>query len=227
MADFTAKDVQSAAPGHRRRHDRRQEGPRGERRRHRRGRQVAAREGPGQAGQARRPRDRRGRGGRRPTPTASPPSSSCDARPTSWPSPTQFVALVDELAELVAAKGEDAAAERAADAIDDLKITLKENISVGQVVRFEAGDGQRRSTPTCTCRTAGASTPSWSSWRAAPTSWPTTSPSTSPSPSPPYLTPRRRPRGRGRRRARAPLENDHPQRGQARGGPARRSSRAG
>jgi elongation factor Ts len=47
-----------------------------------------------------------------------------------------FVSLADELAALVAAKGEEAVSERA-DAIDDLKTTLKENISVGQVVRFE------------------------------------------------------------------------------------------
>ncbi len=49
-----------------------------------------------------------------------------------------FVALADELAELVAAKGEDAVAERQAD-IDHLVTTLKENISVGRVVRLEAG----------------------------------------------------------------------------------------
>jgi len=50
-----------------------------------------------------------------------------------------FVNLTDELAQLVAEKGEDAAAERIED-IDELKTTLKENISVGQVVRFEMGD---------------------------------------------------------------------------------------
>lgn len=51
-----------------------------------------------------------------------------------------FVALVEELAHLVAAKGEGAVAERA-DAVDELKTTLKENISVGRVVRFEVGEG--------------------------------------------------------------------------------------
>src|SRR5438067_1892960 len=51
-----------------------------------------------------------------------------------------FVNLADELAALVAAKGEDAATERS-DAIDELKVTLKENIELGRVVRFEAGDG--------------------------------------------------------------------------------------
>ena len=51
-----------------------------------------------------------------------------------------FVRLVGELAELVVVKGEDAVAERQQE-IDDLKITLKENIALGRVVRFEAGDG--------------------------------------------------------------------------------------
>src|ERR1700733_2919340 len=41
-----------------------------------------------------------------------------------------FVALTDELAALVAAKGEEAGAELADD-IDRLRTTLKENISVG------------------------------------------------------------------------------------------------
>ncbi len=52
----------------------------------------------------------------------------------------QFVALVEELAQLVAAKGTDAVSERQ-DAIDDLKVTLKENIELGRVVRFEAAGG--------------------------------------------------------------------------------------
>jgi elongation factor Ts len=51
-----------------------------------------------------------------------------------------FVNLTDELAQLVAEKGETATADRAAD-IDELKTTLKENISVGQTVRFEIGEG--------------------------------------------------------------------------------------
>ena len=49
----------------------------------------------------------------------------------------QFREAVDGLVSLVLAKGEDAVAERAQD-IDDLKITLKENISLGRVVRIEA-----------------------------------------------------------------------------------------
>jgi len=49
----------------------------------------------------------------------------------------EFVNFVNELADLVAAKGVDAVAERA-DELDSMKVKLKENISVGQVVRIEA-----------------------------------------------------------------------------------------
>jgi elongation factor Ts len=49
----------------------------------------------------------------------------------------EFVSLVDELAALVAAKGEAAVAERQ-DEVDRLRTTLQENISVGQVVRIVA-----------------------------------------------------------------------------------------
>jgi elongation factor Ts len=49
----------------------------------------------------------------------------------------EFVSLADELAHLVASKGEDALSERQ-DEIDRLRSTLKENISVGEVVRIEA-----------------------------------------------------------------------------------------
>jgi elongation factor Ts len=52
----------------------------------------------------------------------------------------EFVNLVDTLADLVAKEGEDAIAQRS-DEVDDLKITLKENISVGRVVRIEAPAG--------------------------------------------------------------------------------------
>jgi elongation factor Ts len=51
-----------------------------------------------------------------------------------------FKSLADELAELVVAKGADAVGEKQA-VIDDLKITLKENIDLGQVVRIEAAAG--------------------------------------------------------------------------------------
>ena len=50
----------------------------------------------------------------------------------------EFTALLDDLAQLAAAKGTDAVAERTTD-IDSLRISLKENIQVGEVHRFEAG----------------------------------------------------------------------------------------
>ena len=51
-----------------------------------------------------------------------------------------FVNVANELAAVVAEKGEAAAKENSA-TIDDLKVTLKENIELGQVVRFEAASG--------------------------------------------------------------------------------------
>jgi elongation factor Ts len=51
-----------------------------------------------------------------------------------------FTALVQDLADLVVAKGADAVAERAGE-LDDLKIAKKENIELGKVVRIEAADG--------------------------------------------------------------------------------------
>ena len=52
----------------------------------------------------------------------------------------QFSNLVQEIAALVAASGEDAAAQKT-DAIDDLKVVLKENIELGRVIRIEAAPG--------------------------------------------------------------------------------------
>lgn len=49
----------------------------------------------------------------------------------------EFKKMVDELAEMVAAKSESALDERASD-LEDMKTRLKENISVGKVVRIEA-----------------------------------------------------------------------------------------
>ena len=51
-----------------------------------------------------------------------------------------FTALVQDLADLVVAKGVDAVAERSAE-LDDLKIAKKENIELGKVVRIDAADG--------------------------------------------------------------------------------------
>lgn len=52
----------------------------------------------------------------------------------------QFTELAEEIAGLVLEGGEDAAAQKA-DAIDELKVTLKENIELGRVVRFAAAEG--------------------------------------------------------------------------------------
>ena len=49
----------------------------------------------------------------------------------------EFVGLVDTLAEVFAAGGEEAIADREAE-IDQLKVTLKENIAVGRHARFES-----------------------------------------------------------------------------------------
>jgi elongation factor Ts len=53
----------------------------------------------------------------------------------------RFKSLATELATLVALKGTDAIADKQAE-IDELRITLKENIAVGEVLRLEATDGQ-------------------------------------------------------------------------------------
>ncbi|MDQ6727480.1 MAG: translation elongation factor Ts [Actinomycetota bacterium] len=52
----------------------------------------------------------------------------------------EFTGLLEKLAAAVVADGEGAIAAHQ-DAVDDLRITLKENIAVGRVVRFEAADG--------------------------------------------------------------------------------------
>jgi elongation factor Ts len=52
----------------------------------------------------------------------------------------QFTSLVQEIAALVAANGEDAAATKQ-HAIEDLNVVLKENIALGQVVRVQAEAG--------------------------------------------------------------------------------------
>jgi elongation factor Ts len=52
----------------------------------------------------------------------------------------QFKAEADALAALVVAKGVDAVSERATE-LEELKVTLKENIGLGEVKRIEAADG--------------------------------------------------------------------------------------
>jgi elongation factor Ts len=51
-----------------------------------------------------------------------------------------FIAMVKDLAVLVAAEGVDAVSDRSED-LDNLRIAKKENIELGKVVRFEAAEG--------------------------------------------------------------------------------------
>jgi elongation factor Ts len=53
----------------------------------------------------------------------------------------EFVALADELAASVAAKGEEAASALQ-DEVDRLRTTLKENISIGRLIRLRAEEGE-------------------------------------------------------------------------------------
>jgi elongation factor Ts len=53
----------------------------------------------------------------------------------------EFVSLVDEIAARVAAEGEGATAAFA-ERVETLLTTLKENISIGRVVRLQAGEGE-------------------------------------------------------------------------------------
>jgi elongation factor Ts len=53
---------------------------------------------------------------------------------------SDFIAVAQSLADAVAAGGEGAV-DDLKDKVDDLKVTLKENIGVGKVVRIEAADG--------------------------------------------------------------------------------------
>ena len=131
-----------AAPGHRRRDDGLQEGARGDRRRHRGRQAVAPREGPRRQRQARRPREHPGRRRPRRRRSASAAIVELKCETDFVAGSEQFKAEAETLADLVAAKGEDAVAERATE-LDDLKIMLKENIELGEVVRFEAAAGQR------------------------------------------------------------------------------------
>lgn len=53
---------------------------------------------------------------------------------------TDFIAVAQSLADAVASDGEGAV-DSLKDRVDDLKVTLKENIEVGRVVRIEAAQG--------------------------------------------------------------------------------------
>src|SRR5690606_34277200 len=53
----------------------------------------------------------------------------------------QFLAVLDDLAQAVATDGEGAV-DSFKDRVDDLKVTLKENIEVGRVIRVPVAAGQ-------------------------------------------------------------------------------------
>jgi len=57
----------------------------------------------------------------------------------------KFVTLVNDLAVSIARLGEDEGLSRHAEQVDDLKVTIKENIEVGSVSRFEAPQDHRLS----------------------------------------------------------------------------------
>ena len=67
----------------------------------------------------------------------------------------QFNAVANELAQAVLAGGPDAASQRSGD-LDELKISLKENIELGRVVQFVKRPTGASSTATCTCRASEA-----------------------------------------------------------------------
>ena len=141
MADYTAKDVADAAPDDRRRHARLQEGPRGDRRRHRAGRAAPPRAGPGRRGQAVRPRGLGGRRGRR--------ALRRRRRRGRAALRDRLRGEVGRVRRVGRRAGRAWSRPRARtpsseldDEIEQLRSTLKENISVGRVRRFVAERGQ-------------------------------------------------------------------------------------
>ena len=167
MAEFTAKDVQAPAPGHRRRDDGRQEGAR---------RRTTATSTPPPSGCARRAWPRSAERADRENAEGAvavgrsrqrrAPSSSSSARPTSWPSPTTSSPLVQELADAVAADGEGAVdAPQGRDRRPQGHAQGEHRARPGRPLRGRPT--ATCSTPTCTSRTAAASTACSSSSPAA------------------------------------------------------------
>ncbi len=218
MADFTAKDVQSPAPGHRRRDDGRQEGAHRERRRHGSRQAVAAREGPGQgrpsSATARTPRARSPRW----STARSAPSSQLKSETDFSAKADDFTSLVQDLAELVVAKGADAVAELAdGDRRPEDRQEGEHRGRHRRPLRGRRGQPPRLlpahpGRPRRQRRARRAA-------RAAPRSWPTTSPCTSPSPSPPFLSRDEVPADDVERERPGPARH-HQGRGQARAGVA-------
>ena len=76
-----------------------------------------------------------------PTRRRSRRSSSSSPRTDFVAKSEEFTALAQALADDVAASGKDAVQDHVA-TIEDLRISLKENIEVGRIERFEASDGE-------------------------------------------------------------------------------------
>ena len=129
------------------------------------------------------------------------PSSSCAPRPTSWPSPTSSWPWSPRWPIWWPSEGESAIDERA-DELERLKVTLKENISVGQG-RPDRGAPRRggRLLPAPAGRSGGQRSGGRARRRHR-TSSPTTSPPTSPSPARATSPATRSPRPRWPRSAR-------------------------
>ena len=130
-----------AAPGHRRRDDGLPSAP---------SRPPTATSTPPSSGCGRRgwrrrqaPSGRTPRGGRRcSSTTGAPPSCSSSARPTSSPRPSTSGSWPRTSPPPWPRTAPTPSSQRAKE-LDDLRITLKENIEVGDVVRFEAGRRRR------------------------------------------------------------------------------------
>ncbi len=75
------------------------------------------------------------------TATPAPPSSSSSSETDFSAKSDDFVALTQEIADAVAADG-PGATDRFAGRIDDLKVTLKENIELGRVVHVAKSAGK-------------------------------------------------------------------------------------
>ena len=207
-------------------------------RRRPRGRQgLAAQEGPRRRGEARRSRRRAGRGRRRRRRQRRPRSSSSTARPTSSPRAPTSSRLVGRAREARRRQGDDASTRQpfegatVGETVTQLAAKLGENDRARARRRASRPtdgslDGYKhiqneRGTIGVLVELGGVDPSTRRPGRSR-----TTSRSTSRRRRPRYVTPRRRARRRAREGARGARGAD-PQRGQARAGDRRRSSRAG
>ena len=144
MAEHLGEGRRRAAQGDRRRDDGLQEGARGDRRRPRARPRTGCARRASPARQARRPRGRPGRGRGRSSTATSARSSSSTARPTSSPRATSSRGAVAALAKLVAEQGDADVARAAVRGLDGRRVrhaarrpSSARTIELGRVVRFE------------------------------------------------------------------------------------------